>query len=323
MKILRLGDPHVRPNNIEEANKLMAFVRSTAIHFKVDGVEILGDLFHTHAVIRLEVLEFWRKWFRQLGDLPVTVLVGNHDKDGDYGSNSHALSVFKREQGESPEIIDKAQQIGIYAYMPFYHDTKQFVIDANKMAANGAKVLVCHQTFAGSQYETGFYSPDGINPDELNFDTIISGHIHKEQICGKVDYPGTAKWDTIADANEDKGIWIYEHDDITGKVLSRTKISTKDIVTPIISLTWKEGEEAPIVPEKSKVAIELIGSSDWVSKQKKTLKGKVSIQTKITDQKRASSRKAGNSLEFFISNMYPTTMDRENLMKVAKELGIV
>lgn len=325
MRILRVGDPHIRPNNIEESNKLMAFVISEAIKNKVDSIEILGDLFHTHAVIRLEVLEFWQYWFRQLSQFPVFVLVGNHDMDGDYGSKSHALSVFKKEQGESPEIIDKAQQIGIFAYMPYYHDAEDFKRDAAKLASQGAKTLICHQTFAGSQYDNGFYAPNGINPDDIPFETIISGHIHKEQIIagGKVDYPGTAKWDTVSDANERKGIWIYDHDDTTGKVLKREMISTNNVVTPIVSITWNEGSPEPVLMSGAKTNIELVGSSDWISKKKDLLKGKASISSKITDKERPANRKSTNTFDNFLLNVYHTEMDRNDLLTYAKEIGVV
>ena len=58
-----------------------------------------------------------------------------------------------------------------------------------QLKSAGPTVLVCHSEFSGSQFENGFYSPHGFNPDEIPFDTIISGHIHKEQIIagGKVD----------------------------------------------------------------------------------------------------------------------------------------
>ena len=61
MKILRVGDPHVKPNNLKEFREaLMRFALSEAIARKVDVLEILGDLFDTHSIVRLEVLEFWQ-----------------------------------------------------------------------------------------------------------------------------------------------------------------------------------------------------------------------------------------------------------------------
>lgn len=325
MKILRVGDPHIRPNNIVEAERLMEFILTITKNAKVDRLEILGDLFHTHAVVRLEVLEFWDRWLQAFSDAVETVvLVGNHDMGGDHHSDSHALNVFKRIKSERLRIIDKPSAIGVFGYMPYIHDGAVFVESAKRLNSEGAKTLVCHATFSGSQFDNGFYAPEGINPDDVPFDTIISGHIHKQQVIagGKVDYPGTAKWDTASDANERKGVWLYEHD-VNGKVINRDMISTEKIVTPIVSFKWMEGQDAPVIPEGAKAAVELVGSSDWITKQKTKLKGKASISSKFTDKKEKSERKAGNSLENFLANLYVSTMDRESLLKFAKEIGVV
>jgi DNA repair exonuclease SbcCD nuclease subunit len=243
---------------------------------------------------------------------------------GDYNSDLHALTVFKRIQNGRLKIIDKPTVIGAFGYTPYIHKEDRFREACRDLLQQGAKVLVCHAEFSGSQYDNGFYSPHGFNPDEIPFQTIISGHIHKEQIiaAGKVDYPGTPKWDTASDANEQKAVWLYEHD-TNGKVLNRYRISTAEYCTPIVTFTWIEGQEQPVIPEGSRATVELIGSSDWISKQKAILKGKVSIKSKTTDQKRKSQRKAGNSLENYLLNMYDTKMDRTVLIQFAKEIGIV
>lgn len=332
MRILRMGDPHIRPSNIEEADRLMAFAKEIIVGGKIDRFEILGDLFHTHAVIRLEVLEFWNKWLQVFsGVVETVVLVGNHDMTGDHNSQNHALKVFKRINNERLKIIDRPAIIGPFVYCPYIHSNGTFIQAVRGFSGQGAKVLVCHQTFAGSQFDNGFYAPEGINPDDIPFEKIISGHIHKEQIIagGKVDYPGTPKWDSASDANERKGLWLYEHDPVTGAVLSRNLIPTDItlpvgiVCTPIVSVVWKEGEEKPKLSENAKNNIELIGSSEWIGKQKPALKGLASIKVKVTDKKRVAERKTGNNLEFYLKNMYVSTVNKEILLKRAQELGIV
>lgn len=324
IKILRLGDPHVRPSNIDESDKLLQFVVDTALEYKIDRIEILGDLFHTHAVLRLEVLEFWTHWLDTLNDLcPVYVLVGNHDQSGDYNSNSNALSVFSKLRKKNIHIVETANVDGFgIGYMAYVHNKERFIELALGLKDLGVKTLVCHQTFAGSKYENGFFAPDGINPDELPFETIISGHIHAMQRFGKVIYPGTARWDSVSDANQTKGIWIFEHDD-DGRILKETLLPTDKVCTPILSFTWHEGQEEPIIPENSRSAIELVGSSDWISKQKIKFKSKVAIKTKITDKTRSEHRKTGGNLEDFMRNMFVSNMNKEHLIEYAKELGLV
>lgn len=326
MKVLRVGDPHAKPGNLVEMTKLMEFVLETGKKHAVDRVELLGDLFHTHAVIRLEVLEFWDKWINILAsNFELIVLVGNHDMSGDYGSDSHALSVFKHVVHNvyiNCHIVDKPTQIGVLAYVPYIHDNQRFIDLANGLADSGAKTLVSHKTFVGSKFESGIYAPDGVDPDALRYDTIISGHIHGRQRFGKVIYPGTSRWDTNSDANEQKGIWIVLHDDITGKILEEEFVDTSHVCEPIYSIEWKEGTEQPPIPA-GRITLELIGTSAWITQQKANLKGKVGLKSTITDKAKPKTRQAGKNLYDFINSLFVTTVNRDDLLKYMKELELV
>ena len=326
MLILRIGDPHVKPSNIDESDALMSFVNDMVLKYKPQRIEILGDLYHTHSLIRLEVQDFWNQWLDTLSEAAeLFVLVGNHDQSGDYNSQSNALSVFNHIKKRNLKIIDNARHEGPFAYLAYHHNHEELVLKANNMAALGAKVLVCHQTFDGSKYESGMYAPDGIDPALFHYDLIISGHIHSTQTIVSptqtVIYPGTAKWDTASDANETKGIWLYEHDDVTGSIIKVTMLPTNEVCTPIISVIWNEGEPMPELPEKAKASVELIGSGDWVTKNKAMLKGKVSVKSKITDKANKERRNAGTSFQDFITNIF----DKEfpGTLEYAKELKLV
>jgi hypothetical protein len=100
-------------------------------------------------------------------------------------------------------------------------------------------------------------------------------------------------------------------------------LSTAEVCTPIISVTWTEGEQMPTLPPRVKASIELIGSGNWVTKMKSELKGKFSIRSKITDKVNKEARQAGNSFLDFLSNLYVSTADRPQLLQHAKDLGIV
>lgn len=324
--MLRVGDPHVKISNLNESEALMAFVSNVAKFEQVDRIEILGDLFHTHAVIRLEVQEFWTEWLRVLSDICQTVvLVGNHDLSGDYKSRGSALKVFSLMNKPNLIIVDKPVKLGTIGYLPYIHDIKEFIASAEVLGQEGAKVLVCHQTIQGSRYESGFYASDGVPTGKWSelFSAIISGHIHAEQEFENIIYPGTARWDAITDANRRKGIWLFEHANDDGHITSRTFITTENVCSPLKSITYIEGEKEPVIPENARVSLELVGSSDWVSKEKQKFKGKASIKTKITDIKKLENRKTGSNLEDFLKNVYVSTLDKESLLILAKEYGIV
>ena len=293
MKILRVGDPHVTVSNISESENLIDFVISTAREHDIKHVEFLGDLFHTHAIIRVEVLDFWRKTFLRLhyAGLHTTTLVGNHDQPGSREKEQlmNALDVFNNAMPslsviKEPCIIKHGDEY-MAAYIPYMSSKEDFIKASKGLFEQGAhQVLVAHQTFTGAQYDNGFYAEDGIDPKLVSQENIISGHIHATQQIGKCFYPGTPKWDTMSDANAKKGIWIFTHN-ADGSIADKEFISTEKVVTPIVKHVIEEGGEVPRLSKSARNYIELKGKSAWIAEMKKKYKGKASIKAKPTDRR--------------------------------------
>jgi DNA repair exonuclease SbcCD nuclease subunit len=326
LKVLYIGDPHVQVSNLDESDRLMDFVVDTSIKHTPDMIVLLGDLFHNFAIVRTEVLDFWKDWLDTLSESQkLIVIIGNHDlaNSGNDSYKSHALNTYKLMKKDNLYIVDSAQVHGPFGFIPYTHDQEKFMEIANGLKNYGAKILVVHQDINGSQYENGYYASGGIDPSKLDYPLIIGGHIHKRERFGKVILPGTPRWLTSSDSNEPKGLWLVNHNDETGLIESEEFIDTSSVCTPIYQITYKEGEQEPIIPEKARVSLELIGSSDWISKEKIKFKGKASIKTKFTDIKKTESRKTGTNFIDFLKNLYPATTDKEQLLKLAQELQIV
>lgn len=325
-RILYVGDPHIKPNNLKESEALMGFVMSKAIELKADRIEILGDLWDTHALVRLEVTEFWDRWFKSFSAITLfktIVLVGNHDLTGDYSNTYSALHPFLSLENKNFKIVHEPYLDGVYGYLPYIHDNQKFIEEANKLADQGATVLVSHPNFEGAVYDNG--SDDllgGVADSSLSdhYLHLIGGHIHTELELGRIWYTGNPRWLTKSCANKKKGIWLVEHSD-TGQILSKEFISTESACTPIVSVKWIEGQEKPEIPKGAKVDVELQGSSDWVTKTKKDLIG-VSVSSKITDTKKSRERKSGKSLYEFLSKFYETDK-REKLLSYMRGLDLV
>jgi DNA repair exonuclease SbcCD nuclease subunit len=324
MKVLFFGDPHIQISNLEESHKLLQFVLDQSKN--VDRLVILGDLFHNHANVRVEVQHFWSKWFHKLDkEVETFVLVGNHDQIGNYSTTISSLSIFNQiEYNRVYFIHSPIHYDNIFGFMSYINDKQEFIKEANRLVDEGAKVLVVHQDIDGAQYENGFYCANGVKQEELNCDLIIGGHIHKRSRFGKVILPGTARWLTAADKNEPKGLWLAEFND-EGKIVQEEFLDTSHVCTPIYAYEYKEGGEEPVIPVGSRSSVELIGSSEWVSKQKVKFKGKASISTKITDKEKPKNRKTGNSLQHFITNTFDVTtgIDKNKLVNFMKEMEIL
>lgn len=203
-KILVVGDVHATVNELDDCERLVDLICETVTPEMT--VVFLGDQYHTHATVRVEVIDFWNRAFKRITKhgSRVIAVVGNHDMPGDSSKSIHALMA---NQMDGVTVVDKPLHEGNVLYMPYYHDHLQFVQDANE--AN-ALTVVCHQTFNGAKYENGFYAKDGVDPEAVKCNQIISGHIHTPSTFNKVEYVGAPRWRTASDANIDRFLHLYE-----------------------------------------------------------------------------------------------------------------
>lgn len=296
MKILRVGDPHVMISNLDDSEKLLNFIKKVAEKNQVDAIEFLGDAMHNHAVLRQEVLDFWRRKLIELSTLniPIIMIAGNHDFCGDKSTEGKFSAISNLAGIKNVEIINVSaiKDYGdgvVIGYRAYTSDAELFLKDAQDMKDKGANVLVAHQTFTGATYANGFPADDGIDPALVPQTHLISGHIHSEQQIGSCWYPGTSKWDNKNDANLNKGLWVCTH---TSKGYSKQFVSTEGVVTAIKKYTLKEGDETPEMNPINKNFLELEGPQAWIVQTKKKFKDIPGLQIKAipTDTKTVQNK---------------------------------
>jgi len=324
MRFLFVGDPHARVSNLDEMQKLVDFLCTMTVRDRFDFIFLAGDLFNDHAVVRLEVAQFWRDSLKKLASSykQVIILVGNHDMAGskqmERGINSLDL-VAEGIQGVKLVGTPFASfGKGEVAFLPYYSNEEEFLSAAEMLyKEGGTRVLLCHQTFNGAMYDNGFYAPGGFDVDKVPQKHVISGHIHTAQEFGKVWYPGTARWENRNDANQEKGVWDVI---VTDEGVQKTLIPTKDVVTPIIELIIKEGEATPDLPQFGKVYVELIGTSEWIKKTKEKYRGFASIKCTPKDTKlKLGSEARGLTLPVYLDKYFDTTLVSKEALKQAVE----
>lgn len=321
-KILFVGDPHVQPSNIEESDRLMQFVLEKGKETGADILILPGDLFHTHAVIRMEVLNFWSKWISIFADAfrLVHLIVGNHDQIGDR-QREGAMSALDSFSALKQNVRVWTQP-GVFeglGFIPYTSNHDKFIESAKNLQTLGAKRLFCHQTFDGSKYDNGFYAPDGIDTKLLPpFDEVVSGHIHTEQLLDSVFYPGTARWDSLSDANQKKGIWVSD------SPKRWTKIETDGVCIPIVKKTIEEKacQDCDFhIKDGTKTVFELVGSSSWIAKTAKKLKGRCRIVARPTDSvERKKTQSSIKSIFEYMENYKNKSSDKEGLRKYLENL---
>lgn len=233
MKWLFVGDVHATAQELPDCQKLVDLILEKTD--KETVVVFLGDQYHTHATLRIEVIDFWTKALKSIKDksFQVVLVVGNHDMPHDSSQLVHSMLANNT---EDMLVVDSPKRFWDVGFLPYYHNPEEFVRDANKL---GVKTLVCHQTFNGATYENGFYAKDGVEPDSLTATHIISGHIHTPAQFSKVTYVGAPRWRTASDANIDRFLHLYDSDG-DGKLTLAEKIPTGTHCRKILQATINE-----------------------------------------------------------------------------------
>lgn len=299
-KDLFVGDMHSQVSNLSDTERLLEFILEKVREHSPKRLIFLGDLFHTHSVVRQEVIHLYRKYMKIYAALcKVVILSGNHD--GISPSNAQT-NICEAVFGEIPNVtvVSGATSDDDYVYVAFMHDNDRFVNVANGFSNTPDKILVCHQTFNGAAYENGMPIPGGVDAKTLSAPLVLSGHIHAGQQVGKVTYLGTPRMVTRAEANMTKYIYYLEGESPSS--LTYTAHSTNPIVKQYLSLSYKEedglktidlsathvksGDEVTVTVEGSeefynafvKQNESSIGTVRFIPKIVKKLEGRVSIE---------------------------------------------
>lgn len=209
MKILAVGDPHVKVEDLEDCENLLKHIKFLVITKKIDKVMFSGDLFHNHALIHVSVLNFWNKWLLDLAKhTQVICLKGNHD----FGLGNpalHSLKSFKNIH-RNITIVDEPLLMEDTLYIPYFGFKREK--DFFETISQPSKYLVCHDTFRGAKFENGFWVPEheAFDLEKVKQLKVISGHIHTPQVIGKCTYLGSPRWQIVSDANTDRFLYLYD-----------------------------------------------------------------------------------------------------------------
>ena len=264
-KVLYVGDPHITVDAIEEGERLMDGVCTTALEEGVREICILGDLHHNHSVIRVEVLHFWKRAIEAMKAVcKVRAIVGNHDLS--YTGDGDALMAYP----EADIVRGFHKEDGIL-YISYQSDVKE--IERICQQHYDCFGLVCHQAFRGSVYESGMAvgESESVDPDVIPQKWVISGHIHSPGRIGKVTYAGAPRWRTLNDANKDRNLPVVEHHR-DGNMIVQKYVDTSKWCRRIHKL--EDRETSPIqtpIPEGD-VRVDVFGTLVYLNRRVPELK---------------------------------------------------
>ena len=297
-----------------------------ADEYSPDIVCNLGDTMHDHAVLRSELMsEFYFHCQRVASKRPYWYVLGNHDAFRPKDAKYHALQTFNI---PNFRMFDKTEDVGDnITVVPYVQEFSDFPLHTKS-------ICITHNTFIGADY--GFKREDcGINADKVSADIIVSGHIHKRQSFGKVNYPGTPYAHSATDVDQTKGLLLFETSTFkqtfiespfpkwrsiefevsTSNPISNLhellKIELNDTDKWIIKVSGPKIELAAYF--KSKEYLTIIKDKKVVSKAIPTDKTKQKIQIKATS--------IDNIMKEYIDKVYDGSLDKQLILK--KTLDIV
>ena len=129
MKILLVGDMHVTVEEIDDCQSLINGLLSLERMHNPDCIVFLGDQHHNHALVRVEVTDFWLRNLPRF-QKPVFMLLGNHDRSNDASTAAHALQPYRN----LATVVETPYVLGDVGLLPYYHDKDKMINDVAKLA---------------------------------------------------------------------------------------------------------------------------------------------------------------------------------------------
>jgi predicted phosphodiesterase len=216
-KILVIGDPHFKTNNIEECNlmcsQIMDWIQKTNPH----AVVCLGDVLDRHETIHVGPYLRSVSFFEKIAETTrLYILIGNHDRPNNqvYMTEEHPFTPLK--QWKNTTIVDKTvkdtinqQEFVFVPYVPPGRFSEALEITPNDYRS--ARAIFAHQEFYGAKMG----ATESLIGDQwdLKDPLVISGHIHDfDRLQENIIYTGTPIQHAYGD-REDKGVFLFYFSD--------------------------------------------------------------------------------------------------------------
>lgn len=215
MKVLIIGDIHIKTNNLDQISKLQQVIIDKINDLNPDFVVFLGDVLDYHEKIITPCLNKACELIKEVSTLcKLYVLVGNHDyiSNTQFLSDNHWMNALK--QWNNVIIVDRVLVNDKCTFCPYVYPGKLLeALQTNKEYIH-SEILFCHQEFKGCDMGM-IVSESGDEYSNLeNFKYIISGHIHDSQwLSDKVFYVGAPLQHAFSESDK-RILCLLNNDDI-------------------------------------------------------------------------------------------------------------
>jgi len=331
MKVLFIGDPHLKITRFDLAKQFLEWINGVIEKHKPDLVVNLGDTFDTHAVIRSEVLtEFMKHVVEVRKTCPYVYLVGNHCSYKPNDMKYHALSHLK-DKIKDFIVIDETINYKGMTFVPYIHKAEDF-------PKQSLPICVAHQTFIGADFGD-ITTKEGVDPASIvGAEIVISGHIHKRQRLDargtEVIYIGSPFSQSSSDINQIKGVSIIDTETFAEEFIVCPLPMWKGVkfeLSPTFNAEEMHEELMETLNDKDHWVVEITGPKAEIIGYLGSKKGKsltvgrdVKIKTVFTDKEKRQIRIEALSLQHIVSEyidkVYSGSIDKELLKLTASDV---
>lgn len=212
-KILVIGDPHFKTNNIEECNLMCSQIINWINKTNPHAVVCLGDVLDRHETIHVGPYLRSVSFFQKIAETTkLYILIGNHDRPNNqvYMTDEHPftpLKLWKNTTIVDKTITDIINQME-FVFVPYVPPGR--FNDALSEINIRPQAIFAHQEFYGAKMGAT-ESLIGDKWDTSN-PLVISGHIHDfDKLQENIIYTGTPIQHAYGD-REDKGVFLFYFD---------------------------------------------------------------------------------------------------------------
>jgi DNA repair exonuclease SbcCD nuclease subunit len=182
MKILCVGDIHIKPSNTHLVDALQTQIIQASQKYAVESIVLLGDILDTFERVHTQALNRAYQLIDALRQhAQVYVLVGNHDliNNQQFLTDQHWMNGMK--QWDRVHVVDSVYAVEDVMFVP-YVPVRRFRIALETHPDTdwrNMRYIFAHQEFEGAKMGA-IISSEGERWDP-EWPMVISGHIHERQ----------------------------------------------------------------------------------------------------------------------------------------------
>lgn len=318
MKILFIGDPHIKLDNHEEIDILLIHLCQICKEIEFERIIIGGDLMHYHERIFTQALNKTLSFIKELSVFaPIDILVGNHDmiNNQQFLTSNHWMNVLSDIKNVS--IIEKPviRWFGNFSILlcPYVYPGRFIeALETVDIDWRDRNIIFAHQEFKGCKMGS-IVSIDG-DDWKKQYPQIISGHIHDNQKIGdNIYYPGAPLQHAFGDTNKRVVCFIDEKQQITDIILNvPKKIIIKGSIDEVNKRVEKENtkenkKENKNIKLKISATIEEFKIFKETNEYKDYIKNGIKIQLDVKKNSDKDEKKEDENIKI-IQSSFPTIL---------------